>query len=149
MKIPRAFVGWEVLIVDDEPDSLEVASRLLQFAGASVQTAPNGKEALNLVRSKPAQYKFVLTDLSMPDMDGWELLYLLKQERPTMNIPIVALTAHAMAGDRDRGIAAGFHNYITKPLEPPKFIQQLVTLLTEIPEYAELLKANDDSKGAS
>ena len=140
MKIPRVFAGWDVLIVDDEPDSLEVVSSLLKFAGATVHTAENGKEALDLVRSNPAQYKFVLTDLSMPDMDGWELLYLLKQERPTMNIPIVALTAHAMSGDRDRGIAAGFHNYITKPLEPTKFIQQLVVLMTEIPEYAEILK---------
>jgi CheY-like chemotaxis protein len=141
IQIPRAFVGWEVLVVDDEPDSLEVATRMLKIAGAIVITASNGKEALQKVQAHPSQFKFVLSDLSMPDMDGWELLYQLKQETPTKDIPVIALTAHAMAGDRERGIAAGFHNYITKPLNPTNFIQQLINLLVEIPEYAPLLKA--------
>lgn len=140
MQIPRVFVGWEVLVVDDEPDSLEVATRLLKIAGAMVTSAGSGKEALEKVQAHPSQFKFVLSDLSMPDMDGWELLYQLKQETPTKNIPVIALTAHAMAGDRERGIAAGFHNYITKPLNPTNFIQQLINLLVEIPEYAPLLK---------
>lgn len=141
MQIPRAFVGWDVLVVDDEPDNLEVASRLLKLAGATVATAEDGKKALEIVRSHPANFKFVLSDLSMPDMDGWELLYLLKQEPRTMNIPVIALTAHAMAGDRERGMAAGFHNYITKPLDPTKFIRQVISLLIEVPEYAPLLKS--------
>ena len=140
MQIPRAFVGWEVLVVDDERDSLEVSSRLLKLAGATVTTASNGKEALEKVQAHPSTFKFIVSDLSMPDMDGWELLYLLKQERRTMDIPVIALTAHAMAGDRERGIAVGFYNYITKPLDPTKFIRQLISLLSEVPEYAELLK---------
>lgn len=140
MQIPRAFVGWEVLVVDDEPDSLEVATRMLKLAGATVVTASNGKDALEKVKSHPSKFKFILSDLSMPDMDGWELLYLLKQQRDTLEIPVIALTAHAMAGDRDRGISAGFHNYITKPLDPTKFIRQLINLLIEVPEYAPLLK---------
>ena len=144
MEIPRVFAGWDVLIVDDEPDSLEVASRLLKFAGATVHTAENGKEARERLRSNPAQYKLVLTDLSMPHMDGWELLYILKQDPHTAHVPIIALTAHAMTGDRERGIAAGFHNYIAKPLDPSKFIQQLVILLTELPEYAVLLASSND-----
>jgi CheY-like chemotaxis protein len=138
-QIPRAFAGWEVLVVDDEQDSLEVAARLLKIAGAIVTTASDGKQALEEVKVHPSQFKFIVTDLSMPDMDGWELLYLLKQERRTLDIPIIALTAHAMTGDRERGISAGFHNYITKPLDPTKFIHQLINLLVEIPEYAPLL----------
>lgn len=140
MPIPRAFVGWEVLVVDDERDSLEVASRMLKLAGATVTTANNGKEAIEKVQAHPSSFKFIVSDLSMPDMDGWELLYLLKQERRTMDIPVIALTAHAMTGDRERGIAVGFHNYITKPLDPTKFIRQLINLLLEMPEYAEQLK---------
>lgn len=140
MQIPRAFVGWEVLVVDDEPDSLEVATRLLKIAGAAVVSAVSGQEALEKIKTHPSQFKFILSDLSMPDMDGWELLYQLKQETLTKDIPVIALTAHAMAGDRERGIAAGFHNYVTKPLNPTNFIQQLVNLLVEIPEYAPLLK---------
>jgi CheY-like chemotaxis protein len=138
--IPRAFVGWEVLVVDDERDSLEVAARLLKIAGAIVMTANTGQEAMEKVRQYPYRFKFILTDLSMPDMDGWELLYLIKEDRPTMDIPVIALTAHAMTGDRERGIAAGFHNYITKPLDPTKFIQQLVSLLITVPEYEPLLR---------
>jgi CheY-like chemotaxis protein len=140
MNIPRAFVGWEVLVVDDESDSLEVAARLLKIAGAVVTTATNGRDALQKVQSHPSRFRFIVSDLSMPDMDGWELLYQLKQERSTLDIPVIALTAHAMLGDRERGIKAGFHNYITKPLDPTKFIRQLVTLLIEVPELAPLLE---------
>ncbi|MFN8372508.1 MAG: response regulator [Anaerolineae bacterium] len=140
MKIPRAFEGWDVLVVDDEPDSLEVATRLLKIAGATVVTTGNGKSAQEIIRSYPRNFKFILSDLSMPDMDGWELLYILKQEPRTMSIPIIALTAHAMAGDRERGMAAGFYNYITKPLDPTKFIRQIIGLLIDFPEYAPLLK---------
>jgi CheY-like chemotaxis protein len=139
-QIPRVFVGWEVLVVDDEQDSLEVATRLLKIAGATVSIANNGKEALEKAKSHPFQFKFILSDLSMPDMDGWELLHLLKTDRTTFDIPVIALTAHAMTGDRERGIGAGFHNYITKPLDPAKFIRQLVDVLVDIPEYALQLK---------
>lgn len=137
--IPHAFVGWEVLVADDESDNLEIARRMLQMAGAKVTTAANGKLALELIQANPTAYKFILSDLSMPEMDGWELLYELKQEPRTQNIPVIALTAHAMVGDRERGIGAGFHNYITKPLDPTKFIRQLITLLKDVPEYRSLL----------
>ncbi|MBK8026675.1 MAG: response regulator [Chloroflexi bacterium] len=139
MQIPRAFVGWEVLVADDERDSLEVASRMLKIAGARVSTALNGKDAIAAFKANPDPVKFVITDLSMPDMDGWELLYLLQQERP--KLPVIALTAHAMAGDRERGLTAGFHGYVTKPIDPMRFVQQLVSMLSQIPEYAPLLKA--------
>lgn len=140
MKIPRAFVGWEVLVVDDEQDNLEVASRLLKIAGATVTMTSNGVEALQKVQARSAPYKFVLSDLSMPDMDGWELLYLLQQEKVMQNIPVIALTAHAMAGDRERCIAAGFLDHISKPLDPMSFIQQIIKLLTPLPDYAPLLE---------
>lgn len=138
--IPRAFVDWAVLVVDDERDNLEIARRLLEMAGAKVTTSNTGKNALELIRANPTAYKFILSDLSMPEMDGWELLYEIKQDPRTQTIPVVALTAHAMMGDRERGIAAGFHNYITKPLDPTKFIRQLVSLMKDVPEYAPLLE---------
>lgn len=139
ISIPRAFVGWEVLVVDDERDNLEIARRLLEMAGATVTTASTGKSALEAIKGRPSAFKFILSDLSMPEMDGWELLYELKQDPRTQHIPVVALTAHAMMGDRERGIAAGFHNYITKPLDPTKFIRQLIMLMKDVPEYAALL----------
>src|SRR5690606_32880896 len=92
--------GWEVVVIDDEPDSLEVASRILRFYGANVYTASNGKEGLELIRHH--RPKFVISDLSMPVMDGWEMLFEIQQDRHIAQIPIIALTAHAMMGDRTR-----------------------------------------------
>ncbi|XWX03100.1 response regulator [Aggregatilineales bacterium SYSU G02658] len=138
-KIPKVFDGWPVLVADDERDSLEVARRLLKLAGAQVTTANNGQEALDILRENTQEFRFILTDLSMPGVDGWELLYEIKNNPQTAHTPVIALTAHAMAGDRERGIAAGFHNYITKPLEPTKFIQQLTTMLSDVPHLTRLL----------
>jgi two-component system, cell cycle response regulator DivK len=132
VKIPKVLSGWVVLVVDDEEDSLEVARLLLQKAGAKVLTASDGQAALDcLHESKP---HFILSDMSMPEVSGWQLIDQLNRNRATSNIPVIALTAHAMAGDRERAIAAGFMNYITKPLDPDKFLQQLLALLVEIPE---------------
>jgi CheY-like chemotaxis protein len=123
--------GWSIVLVDDEDDSLEVARYILDFYGADIHVAHNGRDALALVRRvKP---RFVISDLSMPIMDGWELLHELKSDLSTRDIPVLALTAHAMLGDRERAVAAGFHNYLTKPLTANTFMQQLLVLLIDIP----------------
>lgn len=132
--------GWRVLVVDDEPDSLDVAQRILRHYGAEVFTAVNGRDALAQVRK--VRPDLIISDLSMPEVDGWGLLFELKQDRTTMDIPVIALTAHAMAGDRNRGIAAGFHNYMTKPLTPSTFMSDLLILLANIPELESQLAAN-------
>lgn len=144
--IPHLFEKWDVLVVEDEADSLEVARRLLQMAGANVFTATNGRDALDIIKN--TKLRFILSDLSMPIMDGWELLYELKRNRPTLEMPVIALTAHSMPGDRERAITAGFHNYISKPLNPPKFIQQLMNILVEIPGsgiYADQNQRNNET----
>src|SRR6185503_19690307 len=86
--------GWVILVVDDEPDSLEVATRMLQHYSATVHTATNGQMALEVAQK--VLPRFILADLSMPVMDGWGFLYELQHERSTMEIPVFALTAHAM-----------------------------------------------------
>ena len=131
--------GWDVLVVDDEADSLEVASRILRFYGANLYTATNGLEGLDLIQNKAIRPKFILSDLSMPQMDGWGMLYELKKDRTTLDIPVFALTAHAMVGDRERAITAGFHNYLTKPLTPATFMSDLLKLLEGVPELAAAL----------
>jgi len=136
--------NWQVLVVDDEPDSLEVATRILRFYGAVVYTAANGKQGLEVV--KTIRPKFIISDLSMPEMDGWEMLHELKLNRATLDIPVIALTAHAMVGDRQRAIAAGFHNYLSKPLTTSTFICDLLHLLEDIPELAAEL-ANEARSG--
>jgi two-component system, cell cycle response regulator DivK len=134
---------WVILVVDDEPDSLEVATRLLKHYSATVHTATNGQLGLEVARQ--VQPRFILTDLSMPVLDGWGFLYELQHERSTMEIPVFALTAHAMLGDRERAIAAGFHNYLTKPLTPATFITDLLRLIEGVAELAQYLNQSSTS----
>jgi CheY-like chemotaxis protein len=123
--------GWNIVVMDDEPDSLEVAEVILTTYGANVHTASNGAEGLETVRrTRP---KLVISDISMPVMDGWEFINVMKNDRPLMEIPVIALTAHAMSGDRERAIMAGFHNHLTKPLTAETFIHDLLNLLVDIP----------------
>ena len=134
---PNLLKDWDVVVIDDEPDSLEVARYILDFYGANVHTATNGREGVALVQQvKP---RFVISDLSMPEMDGWEFLNALKSTVNVQNIPVIALTAHAMKGDRERAIAAGFHNYLTKPLTANTFMDELLILLLHIPQLSEYL----------
>ena len=128
---------WVVVVIDDEPDSLEVARYILDFYGADVHTAINGKQGIELVTQ--VRPRFVISDLSMPEMDGWEFLNTLKSITQIQDLPVIALTAHAMRGDRERAMGAGFHNYLTKPLTPETFMDQLLALLLDIPELGEFL----------
>jgi CheY-like chemotaxis protein len=133
--IPKTLlIGWRVLVADDEPDSLEVASILLRIHGATVYTATDGAEALR--QAKAVRPRFIISDLSMPGTDGWMFINNLKQDMALADIPVIALTAHAMPGDRERAFAAGFHNYLTKPLTPERFMRQLVVLLMDVPSLS-------------
>jgi CheY-like chemotaxis protein len=114
---------WKVLAVDDEPDSLEVLIEALSMHDASVQGVASGREALEALQSlRPT---LVITDLSMPDLDGYQLLYKIRHMDGLRETPVIALTAHAMAGDRERILAAGFDGYVSKPL-------RIATLATDI-----------------
>ena len=126
---------WIVLVVDDEADSRDVAQMMLELAGATVYTAEDGQQALNVIHIQHVRPHFILSDLSMPVMDGWQFMHKLNTNRSTIDIPVIALTAHAMRGDRDRALAIGFRNHITKPLNAAKFIDQLVRLLVDMPEF--------------
>ncbi len=129
----EVFIGWKVLIVDDDIHGLSIMRMLMEHHGAMVCTAENGREGVDLaLRVRP---DFIISDLSMPIMDGWELIRRLKMERDTAAIPIIALTAHAMIGDREKAIAAGCHNYLTKPVNPLYFIEHLHALLVDMPEF--------------
>jgi CheY-like chemotaxis protein len=127
--------GWDIVVVDDEEDSLEVAEVILLEYGANVHTAINGADGLEVVRK--VRPRFIISDLSMPVMDGWGFINALKADRGLADIPVIALTAHAMQGDRERALAAGFHNYLVKPLTVDTFIRDLVNLLIDIPSLAQ------------
>ena len=129
------FKGWDILVVDDDLDNLTIVKTLLTHHSADIHTAYNGQLGLEAARS--LQPTFIITDLSMPVMDGWEMVTALKQDDTTADIPVIALTAHAMVGDRERALAAGCHNYLSKPLRPDTFIDDLLALLVDIPQLAE------------
>jgi len=137
LNMPRDLLAdWKVLVIDDEPDSLDVASRVLRFFGANVKTAVNGQDGLDALRT--FHPKLVISDISMPVLDGWGVIYEIKNDRTIMDTPVIALTAHAMTGDRERAIAAGFHNYLTKPLTPMTFVRDLLALLVDLPQFKEV-----------
>lgn len=135
INIPKDLLsGWDIVVIDDEEDSLMVAEIVLSEYGANIHTASNGEDGLKVIRQvKP---RFVISDLAMPVLDGWGLIAAMQRDTALVEIPAIALTAHAMAGDRERAIAAGFHNYLTKPLTVETFIQDLVKLLVDIPELS-------------
>jgi CheY-like chemotaxis protein len=130
--------GWDIVVVDDEEDSLMVAQIILQNYGATVHVARDGQEGIEVI--KKVRPRFVISDLSMPMMDGWGLIHAVTTTIALQHIPVIALTAHAMQGDRERAMAAGFHNYLTKPLTVNTFIHDLVNLLLDIPDLAQLLQ---------
>jgi CheY-like chemotaxis protein len=134
---PTLLANWKVLVADDEPDSQFVAQTLLEMCGAQVITANNGSEGYE--RAKLHRPNFIISDLSMPDMSGWQMLHALKKNFGTRDIPVIALTAHAMQGDRNRAIEVGFHNYLVKPLKPETFINDLLILLMDVPDLLRRL----------
>src|SRR5215204_3922669 len=99
MPIPNNILeGWRVVVVEDEADSLEVATLLLEMYGAQVIGARNGREGIAMIQKH--RPNFVISDLSMPEMSGWELIETLNHgERDLAEIPVIALTAHAMDHD--------------------------------------------------
>ena len=116
--LPMPAPGLRVLAVDDYPVNLEVLEGQFEILGVALDTATNGIEALTLWRERP--YALVLTDIHMPDMDGFELTRQIRAEEGARSergrTPIVALTANALKGEAERCVAAGMDDYLTKPL---------------------------------
>jgi CheY-like chemotaxis protein len=119
--------GWCILLVDDEPDSLEVAMRWLKLAGASVLIAYDGRSGLELAMTRKPDV--ILADLSMPAMDGWEMQYELKHSPVTACIPVIALTAHALQNVTERVVAAGFATHIAKPFKPDELVSTVLRIV--------------------
>lgn len=119
--------AWKVLAVDDEPDNLEVLIEVLSMYNATVHPASNGEEAMTLLQTlRPTM---VITDLSMPDMDGYQLLHKVRRTDDLKELPVIALTAHAMSGDKERILAAGFNGYLSKPIRIMTVVSDILASL--------------------
>lgn len=120
-------MGARVLVIEDNPANLELMTYLLQAYKYETIAADDGETGLALAQSERPD--IVVCDIQLPRMDGFEVVRRLKLEEETRAIPVVAVTAFAMVGDRDRALAAGFDGYIGKPIVPETFVAQVERFL--------------------
>src|SRR5467141_3566004 len=118
-----------VLLVDDYPDAREMYSEYLEYCGFEVVEAGNGMEALQ--RAVDSTPDIILMDLSLPVMDGWEATRRLKADKATADIPIVALTGHALAGILEGAKKAGCDAFVTKPCLPEDLVKEIRRVLSD------------------
>ena len=128
---PR-LAGLRLLIAEDNLNNQQVARELLEGEGASVQIANNGQEAVEAVAAADPPFDVVLMDLQMPVMDGFTATVRIRQDLSETTLPIVAMTANAMASDRDACLAAGMNDHVGKPFD----LDQLVALLLRVSDRA-------------
>ena len=117
----------KILIVEDNDMNRDMLSRRLERRGYEITVAADGRQGIE--RAQAVLPDLILLDLSLPEIDGWEVARRLKGEQSTQSIPIIALTAHAMTGDRDEAIAAGCNDYDTKPIEFQRLLGKIEGLL--------------------
>ena len=118
----------KILLVEDNSTNRVMLSRRLLRRGYEVVMAIDGESGLTLAESEAPD--LILMDMSLPILDGWEVTRRLKAAPHTRRIPIIALTAHAMSGDRDKAMEAGCDDYDTKPIELPRLLEKIEALLT-------------------
>jgi CheY-like chemotaxis protein len=120
---PSASSGHTLLLVEDNEDNRIIYSTVLRHLGYTVVEAEDGAQAISLARSvKP---DLILMDISIPEVDGWEATRILRRDPATSTIPIIALTAHALADDRVRATEVGFDAYLAKPIEPRAVVAEV------------------------
>ena len=120
-----------ILLVEDNEMNRDMLSRRLQRKGYEVTLAVDGRQGVDRARS--GGYDLILMDMSLPEIDGWEATRQLRAAPETKTVPIIALTAHAMAGDRDKALEAGCNDYDTKPIELPRLLGKIEALLPAKP----------------
>jgi two-component system cell cycle response regulator DivK len=117
----------KILLVEDQEMNRDMLSRRLKKRGYEVAIAVDGAEGVEKARSESPE--LILMDMSLPVMDGWEATRTLKADEATRGIPVIALTAHAMASDREKALDAGCDAYETKPVELPRLLETIEKLL--------------------
>jgi CheY-like chemotaxis protein len=119
----------KVLLVEDNEMNRDMLSRRLARRGFNVLIAVDGEQGVRLAKSEMPD--LILMDMSLPVIDGWEAARQIKAETSTQPIPLIALTAHAMAGDRDKALQAGCDDFDTKPIELSRLLDKIDRLLNQ------------------
>jgi two-component system cell cycle response regulator DivK len=117
----------KILLVEDNEMNRDMLSRRLLRKGFEVVIAVDGGQAVTMAESE--QPDLILMDMSLPVIDGWEATRRVKADAKTARIPVIALTAHAMSGDREKAFGAGCDDYDTKPIEMPRLLEKIEALL--------------------
>jgi len=117
----------KILLVEDNEMNRDMLSRRLQKKGYDVVIAFDGGAGVDMARREVPD--LILMDMSLPVMDGWTATQEIKKTAETAHIPVIALTAHAMASDREKALAAGCDDYDTKPIELPRLLDKIEALL--------------------
>jgi CheY-like chemotaxis protein len=117
----------KILLVEDNEMNRDMLSRRLARKGYEVSIAVDGKQGVEMARADVPD--LILMDMSLPVLDGWEATRQLKDSDATRSIPVIALTAHAMSGDRERALEAGCDDYDTKPIELTRLLEKIETML--------------------
>jgi two-component system, cell cycle response regulator DivK len=112
-----------ILLVEDNEMNCDMLTRRLQRRGYCVIPAVDGKVALDIAQTQPVD--LILLDMNLPELDGWSVVRRLRAWPTAYHLPVIALTAHAMAGDRERCLAAGCTDYDTKPIEFPRLLSKI------------------------
>jgi len=110
--MPSIEHNWDVVFIDDEPDTAGVIIYIFQFHDIKMRFADNGETGLSLLRERKPT--FLLLDIQMLKMSGYDVLKIIREDPALRDLPVIAVTAHAMKNDRDRALAAGFDGYITR-----------------------------------
>ncbi len=117
----------KILLVEDNEMNRDMLSRRLQKKGFEVVMAFDGKKGVEMALAEKPD--LILMDMSLPELDGWEATRQIKANPTTHKVPVIALTAHAMSGDREKALAAGCDDYDTKPIELTRLLEKMSALL--------------------
>jgi CheY-like chemotaxis protein len=117
----------KILYVEDNEDNIYVVKNRFTRAGFTILVATDGEQGVAMAATE--QPDLILMDLRLPVLDGWEATRRIKAQPETQHIPIIALTAHAMSGDREKALAAGCDDFDTKPVEMPRLLEKVRALL--------------------
>ena len=124
-------MAGRILVIEDDPASLELLKYLLERAGHSVRGAPDGATGLRAALEN--SFDLILCDLQMPELTGFEVIARLRSSPDWRPVPMIAVTAYSMPGDRESVMAAGFAEYMTKPIDPDNFLADIDRWLAQAP----------------
>ncbi|GAB5490090.1 MAG: response regulator [Phototrophicaceae bacterium] len=122
-------INWRILVVEDEYDSIQMVSKILRHSGAEVHIARNGHECIKVLETLAPT--FIIMDLALPEMDGWETLAKIRESEHTAHIPVAAITAYHSVNVEEDAYDAGFNAYFPKPLDTINLVEYLSHLIKD------------------